>query len=65
MAEDSFTREEENYEDEELDETVSIKSRRYSYRLLTVAYIELQISQRCGAICHRHQQFNAHVSSIA
>lgn len=25
MAEDSYTREEENYEDEELDETVSIK----------------------------------------
>lgn len=55
MAEDSYTREEENYEDEELDETVSIRSQRYSYRLLTVAYIELQISQRCGVICHRHQ----------
>lgn len=65
MAEDSYTREEENYEDEEIDETVSIKSRSYSYRLLTVAYTELQISQRCGAICYRHQQLDAHASSIA
>lgn len=32
MAEDYYTREEDNYEDEELDQTVSIKSRRYSYR---------------------------------
>ena len=64
MAEDYYTREEDNYEDEELDQTVSIKSRRYSYRLLTVA-LELQISQRCGAICHRHQQYDAHASSIA
>lgn len=54
MVEYSYTREEENYEDEELDETVSIKSWRYSYRLLTVAYIELQISQRCGAVCYRY-----------
>jgi hypothetical protein len=28
MAEDSYTREEENYEEEELDETVSIKMPR-------------------------------------
>lgn len=30
MADYGYTREEEDYEDEEIDETVSIKSQRYS-----------------------------------
>lgn len=68
MADDNYAREEEGFEEEELDETVSsditVILRDGDHDSHVIGMTELSVNQGCGPVCDRCQQLYAGASSL-